>query len=126
MSLTPTTAPDALRELADGQQELILHAMRFPRLEALVYSTCSVYEVENEAVVRHVLERTGDDVRDRELDSHDLIRVVDGAKRRVEVKAARMTRNRMGAVRASLRAKGHRTACLPLDFGAAAGMLAIT
>ena len=47
-----------------------------------------------EAVVRHVLERTGDDVRDRELDSHDLIRVVDGAKRRVEVKAARMTRNR--------------------------------
>ena len=46
-----------------------------------------------EAVVRRVFERRGDDVRDRYLDSHDLVRVVDGAKRRVEVKAGRMTRD---------------------------------
>jgi len=46
-----------------------------------------------EAVVRRILERRGDDVRDREHDSHDLIRVVDGANRRVEVKAGRMFRS---------------------------------
>ena len=46
-----------------------------------------------EAVVRRVLERRGNDVRDREHDSHDLIRVVDGVKRRVEVKAGRMKRS---------------------------------
>ena len=44
-----------------------------------------------EAVVRRVFERRGDDVRDRDHDSHDLIRVVDGVSRRVEVKAGRMT-----------------------------------
>lgn len=46
-----------------------------------------------EAVVRRVLERRGDVVRDREHDSHDLIRIVDGGKRRGEVKNGRMTRN---------------------------------
>lgn len=48
-----------------------------------------------EHVVRRVLERApgGDDVRDRDHDSHDLIRVVDGATRRVEVKAGRMARS---------------------------------
>ena len=45
-----------------------------------------------EAVVRRVLERTHD-VRDRDHDSHDLIHVVDGVNRRVEVKAGRMGRN---------------------------------
>ena len=44
-----------------------------------------------EAVVRRILERRGDDVRDRDHDSHDLVRVVDGETRRVEVKAGRMT-----------------------------------
>jgi hypothetical protein len=52
-----------------------------------------------EAVVRRILERRvlkdrGDDVRDREHDSHDLVRVVDGETRRVEVKAGRMVRDR--------------------------------
>eukprot|EP00965_Chrysotila_dentata_P122540 4050266-Pleurochrysis_carterae.AAC.1 len=55
MSLNPITDPDALHELADLQQRLILHAMRFPSLEALVYSTCSVNDMENECVVEAVL-----------------------------------------------------------------------
>jgi len=55
MSQTPTTDPKDVQELADGQFELILHAMKFPALEALVYSTCSIYDEENEMVVRRVL-----------------------------------------------------------------------
>lgn len=57
MSRTPRTDPDALRQLADDQEALVLHAMRFPAVVAIVYSTCSVHEMENECVVRNVLSR---------------------------------------------------------------------
>lgn len=100
MSQTPTTDPADVKQLADDQVSLILHAMRFPALEALyvsqsrssglsvsaprpallpvllpslacllahseatwvvtvcrrVYSTCSIYDEENEMVVQRVL-----------------------------------------------------------------------
>ena len=60
MSRTPESDPTRLRELADAQEELVLHAMRFPAVVAVVYSTCSVFEMENEEVVRKVLRRNPD------------------------------------------------------------------
>jgi len=55
MSLAPISDAAALAELTANQRQLILHAMRFPALVALCYSTCSVYEEENEEVVAAVL-----------------------------------------------------------------------
>ena len=55
MSKNPESDPDALKELATRQEEMILHAMRFPALQELTYSTCSVHEVENEEVVLAVM-----------------------------------------------------------------------
>ena len=55
MSKTPFTDPAEIRELAAAQAQLILHAMKFPALQELSYSTCSIYEEENEHVVAAVL-----------------------------------------------------------------------
>ena len=55
MSQTPTTDPADLKQLAEDQEALILHALSFPKLEALVYSTCSIHDAENEEVVKKVL-----------------------------------------------------------------------
>jgi putative methyltransferase len=55
MSKTPFTDPAEIRELAAAQAQLILHAMKFPALQELSYSTCSIYEEENERVVAAVL-----------------------------------------------------------------------
>uniref|UniRef100_A0A7S2GDE4 SAM-dependent MTase RsmB/NOP-type domain-containing protein n=1 Tax=Haptolina brevifila TaxID=156173 RepID=A0A7S2GDE4_9EUKA len=60
MSRTPERDPTRLRELADAQEELILHAMSFPAVVAVVYSTCSIFEMENEEVVRNVMRRRPD------------------------------------------------------------------
>ncbi len=64
MSTSPETDPEQLELLATNQERLILHAMRFPSVRALVYSTCSVHERENEEVVRRVLQRQTDFVLD--------------------------------------------------------------
>lgn len=55
MSVTPEQDPARLQELADEQTRLVLHAMRFPAVVAVCYSTCSVHELENEQVVRRIL-----------------------------------------------------------------------
>ncbi|KND01150.1 uncharacterized protein SPPG_04242 [Spizellomyces punctatus DAOM BR117] len=41
--------------LADFQKKAILHAMKFPHVKKVVYSTCSKHRQENEDVVQHVL-----------------------------------------------------------------------
>ncbi|KAL4452334.1 hypothetical protein ABPG75_007996 [Micractinium tetrahymenae] len=46
---------ERVEALAQFQQAAILHALRFPALQRLVYSTCSVHARENEGVVAAVL-----------------------------------------------------------------------
>lgn len=46
---------ERLERLANFQEAALRHALRFPALQRLVYSTCSVHERENEAVVAAVL-----------------------------------------------------------------------
>ncbi|KAJ2722804.1 hypothetical protein GGI07_003059 [Coemansia sp. Benny D115] len=51
---------ERLNALADFQQSVILHAMNFPAVKRISYSTCSINVEENEAVVAAVLEAQDD------------------------------------------------------------------
>jgi putative methyltransferase len=42
------------------QRRMIMHAMSFPSVEKIVYSTCSIHEEENENVVRYALDNCND------------------------------------------------------------------
>ncbi|RPD61175.1 S-adenosyl-L-methionine-dependent methyltransferase [Lentinus tigrinus ALCF2SS1-7] len=46
---------DRLNKLAAFQLKMIRHAMTFPSVQRIVYSTCSVHAIENEHVVRQAL-----------------------------------------------------------------------
>ncbi|KAJ2670128.1 hypothetical protein GGH99_006284 [Coemansia sp. RSA 1285] len=45
-----------LKSLADFQVSIILHAMRFPNVKRISYSTCSIHAEENETVVARILQ----------------------------------------------------------------------
>ncbi|XP_074045543.1 28S rRNA (cytosine-C(5))-methyltransferase isoform X2 [Macrotis lagotis] len=49
--------PERLRALAGFQRRALAHALSFPALRRLVYSTCSICQEENEDVVRDVLQQ---------------------------------------------------------------------
>ncbi|XP_061009424.1 28S rRNA (cytosine-C(5))-methyltransferase isoform X2 [Dama dama] len=51
-------SPERLRALAAFQQRALSHALTFPALRRLVYSTCSVCQEENEDVVRAALQQS--------------------------------------------------------------------
>ncbi|CEO96878.1 hypothetical protein PBRA_005482 [Plasmodiophora brassicae] len=53
MAMTPSSLQDLHRQ----QVDVILHAMRFPLVERITYSTCSIHRIENEDVVQEVLRR---------------------------------------------------------------------
>ncbi|KAF8150771.1 S-adenosyl-L-methionine-dependent methyltransferase [Crassisporium funariophilum] len=52
---TDDTGEDRLAKLAAFQLKMIKHAMRFPSVKRIVYSTCSIHATENEHVIRDVL-----------------------------------------------------------------------
>ncbi|KAA8546227.1 hypothetical protein F0562_003034 [Nyssa sinensis] len=50
-----TTDLDRLTKLAAFQKKALLHALSFPAVERVVYSTCSINQIENEDVINSVL-----------------------------------------------------------------------
>lgn len=44
-----------LRRLSNFQQMILKHAMKFPSCVKIVYSTCSIHDIENESVVQSIL-----------------------------------------------------------------------
>lgn len=50
-----SSSAERLQALAAFQRKVLSHALRFPAVEHLVYSTCSVHQEENEDVVRDTL-----------------------------------------------------------------------
>ncbi|XP_033890748.1 putative methyltransferase NSUN7 isoform X1 [Acipenser ruthenus] len=46
---------DKLNDLVKHQEQILTHAVKFPRVQAVVYCTCSVYPEENENVVKKAL-----------------------------------------------------------------------
>ncbi|KAL0954648.1 hypothetical protein HGRIS_003600 [Hohenbuehelia grisea] len=50
-----TEQADRLQKLAKFQLLMIKHAMKFPSVHRIVYSTCSIHAIENEHVVRDAL-----------------------------------------------------------------------
>ncbi|XP_033369788.1 putative methyltransferase NSUN7 [Parus major] len=62
---------DKLRILAETQLNELVHALKFNKVQAIVYCTCSIYPEENELVVRKALESgvEGDKVRHRLIPS---------------------------------------------------------
>eukprot|EP01127_Copromyxa_protea_P021286 TRINITY_DN7280_c0_g1_i4.p1 TRINITY_DN7280_c0_g1~~TRINITY_DN7280_c0_g1_i4.p1 ORF type:complete len:658 (+),score=203.43 TRINITY_DN7280_c0_g1_i4:64-2037(+) len=52
------TEAERLNKLAEFQESVVLHALSFPKVKRVVYSTCSVNQQENENVVVNVLKKT--------------------------------------------------------------------
>ena len=49
-----------LEKLSQFQTHILSHVLTFPKVEVVVYSTCSVHEEENERVVERVHEKFKD------------------------------------------------------------------
>ncbi|XP_023920495.1 25S rRNA (cytosine-C(5))-methyltransferase NSUN5 isoform X2 [Quercus suber] len=52
---TDVTDTERLNKLAAFQRKVLMHALSFPAVERVVYSTCSIHKIENEDVVKSVL-----------------------------------------------------------------------
>ncbi|EOY29989.1 S-adenosyl-L-methionine-dependent methyltransferases superfamily protein [Theobroma cacao] len=50
-----TDEEERLNKLASFQKKALAHALCFPQVERVVYSTCSIHQIENEDVVKSIL-----------------------------------------------------------------------
>ncbi|KAH3849581.1 hypothetical protein DPMN_091984 [Dreissena polymorpha] len=55
-----TTSVERLQQLSKFQISILKHALRFPAVRRVVYSTCSIHEMENEQVVEEVISQVSD------------------------------------------------------------------
>ena len=55
-----SVSEDRLRQLSKFQITILKHALRFPSVKRVVYSTCSIHDKENEQVVEEVLSAVKD------------------------------------------------------------------
>ena len=55
--MSEETSQARLASLAEFQEAVITHAMTFPKVKRIVYSTCSVHFEENEEVVANILRK---------------------------------------------------------------------
>ena len=53
-----SSSEERLAKLSKFQLTILTHAMSFPRVKKLVYSTCSIHQIENESVVNEALRLT--------------------------------------------------------------------
>ncbi len=51
-----TYDPERLKNLAEFQKKCLRHALSFPNVQRVTYSTCSIYQEENEDVVKEILQ----------------------------------------------------------------------
>eukprot|EP00890_Picochlorum_soloecismus_P000354 jgi/Picsp_1/1319/NSC_04800-R1_protein len=56
----PSYVDDRIQQLSEFQKSALCHAFSFPRVKRIVYSTCSIYDAENEGVVASVLDKARD------------------------------------------------------------------
>ncbi|KAL3313534.1 hypothetical protein Ciccas_007861 [Cichlidogyrus casuarinus] len=54
---TKSSTAEDLRSLSSLQTKMLVHALSFPNVQRVVYSTCSIHEEENEFVVRTVRDK---------------------------------------------------------------------
>ncbi|XP_046375842.2 28S rRNA (cytosine-C(5))-methyltransferase-like [Haliotis rufescens] len=52
-----------LKSLSNFQATILKHALSFPRVKRVVYSTCSIHAQENEEVVEEVIQKVGEDFK---------------------------------------------------------------
>ncbi|XP_067658638.1 28S rRNA (cytosine-C(5))-methyltransferase-like [Haliotis asinina] len=58
------SSPEArLKSLSNFQATMLKHALSFPRVKRVVYSTCSIHAQENEEVVEEVIQKVGKDFK---------------------------------------------------------------
>eukprot|EP00096_Caligus_rogercresseyi_P001118 TRINITY_DN11749_c0_g1_i1.p1 TRINITY_DN11749_c0_g1~~TRINITY_DN11749_c0_g1_i1.p1 ORF type:complete len:164 (+),score=33.13 TRINITY_DN11749_c0_g1_i1:146-637(+) len=51
---------ERIQRLASFQYKMLIHALKFPNVQKVSYSTCSVHKTENEEVIEAVLQRQKD------------------------------------------------------------------
>ena len=56
-STAPHDDPADIAALAENQLAVLKHAMQFPAAEVIVYSTCSICEMENQQITQLICEK---------------------------------------------------------------------